>query len=274
MDASPQGAEGLAERGVGPMSATRVPQIFSALSAAERPVGLTQLSRTLNVPKTSLIGLLRGLVHARFLVFSDGAYGLGPNAFILGRALVEAGRRLHYTSDIIREGMRELSSRTGETVLFAVLNGNDPWSMIYVDIAESRDPIRLTVSIGDQRPLYCNAGGRVFLAERSDEEVIRYLDASNLEELGQHSEISKAALLRAVQKARVDQVARPLPEAVYGMGGIASLIRGPYEEVMGALIAVAPLARLENGGERLSVEVRDAARAISQNLGHSRIAAE
>ena len=50
-------------------------------------------------------GELRGLAEADFVVPTEGAYRLGPGAFGLGSALVEARRR-YQTSDLVREGMR------------------------------------------------------------------------------------------------------------------------------------------------------------------------
>jgi DNA-binding IclR family transcriptional regulator len=43
--------------------------------------------------------------------------------------------------------------------------------MTYVDVIDSRNAVRFTVSVGDRRPLYCTAGGRVLLAAGSDDEL-------------------------------------------------------------------------------------------------------
>src|SRR5262245_1009399 len=102
-----------------PQSVTRVIQILEALCASAKPLSLADLSRTLNTPKSSMAALLRGLADAEVIAVSDGVYRLGPAAFGLGSALLEARRRLQ-TSDLIRDGMRRLAERTGESVLLAV----------------------------------------------------------------------------------------------------------------------------------------------------------
>ena len=139
-------------RSIAPQSVTRVLQILDVLSAADRPVSLAELSRALNSPKSSLAALLRGLADANFVMASEGSYRLGAGAFGLGSAIVEARRRLQ-TSDVVRDGMRSLSIRSGETVLFAVPNDDDAGTMTYVDIVESRNAIRFSVKVGDRRPL-------------------------------------------------------------------------------------------------------------------------
>jgi DNA-binding IclR family transcriptional regulator len=53
---------------------------------------------------------------------------------------------------MVRDGMRRLAERSGETVLFAVAD-EDGETMTYVDVIESRNAVRFAVSIGDRRPL-------------------------------------------------------------------------------------------------------------------------
>src|SRR5262245_45009470 len=94
-----------------PQSVTRVIRILEALCSSPTPMGLAQLSRVLNAPKSSIAALLRGLVEADFVVASEGAYRLGPSAFGLGSALLEARRRLQ-SSNLVRDGMRRLAERS------------------------------------------------------------------------------------------------------------------------------------------------------------------
>src|SRR6516165_5880156 len=102
-----------------PQSVTRVIQILEVLCGSPGPLSLAHLSRALGAPKSSIAALLRGLAEAGFVVCAEGSYRLGPSAFGLGSALLEARRRLQ-SSDLIRDGMRLLADRSGETVLFAV----------------------------------------------------------------------------------------------------------------------------------------------------------
>jgi DNA-binding IclR family transcriptional regulator len=260
-----------AGRSTAPQSVTRVLQILDALSGADRPLGLAELSRALGTPKSSLAALLRGLVDSQFVIVAEGAYRLGPSAFGLGSALVEARRRFQ-TSDIIRDGMRHLNARSGETVLFAVADGDDAGTMTYVDMVESRNAIRFSVHVGDRRPLYCTAGGRALLSARTDPDVGRYLDAARLDRLASRTETDRGRLFDAVRRAREEHVARTHDEAAEGVAGIAALIRDASGTVQGALVIAAPTLRLEGSGTRLVGLVREASETISRNLGYRNIA--
>lgn len=249
-----------------PQSVTRVIQILEALCASSEPMGLAQLSRVLNAPKSSIAALLRGLAEADFVIPSEGAYRLGPSAFGLGSALLEARRRLH-SSDLVREGMRRLAERSDETVLFAVRdNGYD--TMTYVDVIESRNTVRFAVSVGDRRPLYCTAGGRVLLASMADEDLGKYFTRLEPQQFTGSTEIDKRRLSEIVSAARESGVAQTVDQAAEGVNGTAAVIRDATGSVIGALIVAAPSSRLKDRGTELARLVRDEATTISRSLGH------
>jgi DNA-binding IclR family transcriptional regulator len=249
-----------------PQSVTRVIQILEALCTSERPVSLADLSRALHAPKSSMAALLRGLAEADIIVSSEGAYRLGPGAFGLGSALLEARRRVQ-TSDLLREGMRRLADRSGETVLFAVRDKGAA-TMTYVDVIESRNTVRFAVSVGDRRPLYCTAGGRVLLAASAEEDVRRYLSGLKPQQLTARTETDKRRLAEAIAAAREEGVAQTVDQAADGVTGTASAIRDAAGSLIGVLIVAAPTQRLSDRGARLVLLVREEATAISRSLGY------
>jgi DNA-binding IclR family transcriptional regulator len=249
-----------------PQSVTRVIQILEVLCASPRPISLAQISRVLNAPKSSIAALLRGLAEADFIVTAEGAYRLGPAAFGLGSALLEARRRVQ-SSDLVRDGMRRLAERSGETVLFAVRDAGAD-TATYVDVIESRNAVRFAVSVGDRRPLYCTAGGRALLASLSDDELREYLNRLKPQPLTVHTETDKRRLAEAIAAARASDVAQTVNQATDGVIGTASAIRDATGSALGALVVAAPSARLQDRGAELAVLVREEASAISRSLGY------
>lgn len=248
-----------------PQSVTRVIQILEALCASPTAIGLAQLTRTLNAPKSSIAALLRGLAEADFVIPTEGVYRLGPAAYGLGSALLEARRRLQ-SSNFVREGMVRLAERSGETVLFAVRDsGGD--TLTYVDVIESRNTVRFAVSVGDRRPLYCTAGGRVLLATLPDEELQSYLQRLKPERLTTKTETNKRKLTEIIAAARETGVAQTVDQAADGVNGTAAAIRDATGTVIGALIVAAPSSRLQDRGAELTRLVLEEATAISRSLG-------
>lgn len=249
-----------------PQSVTRVIHILEVLCASPVPVSLADLSRELDTPKSSMAALLRGLVAADFVTATEGAYSLGPGAFGLGSALLEARRRVH-SSELVRQGMRRLAERSGETVLFAVLDA-DAQTLTYVDIIESRNAIRFAVSVGDRRPLYCTAGGRALLAAQPQERLRLYLKQLKPKRLTESTEINKGRLANAVAEVRARGVAQTIDQTSEGVTGTAAAIRSAGGAAVGALIVAAPSSRLQRRLAELATLVRGEATSISRSLGH------
>ncbi|MDB5970407.1 MAG: IclR family transcriptional regulator [Hydrocarboniphaga sp.] len=252
-----------------PQSVTRVIQILEALCASTKPVSLAQLSRVLSAPKSSLAALLRGLADADFVVSSDGVFRLGPAAFGLGSALLEARRSLQ-SSDLIREGMRRLAERSNETVLFGVRD-KGTGTMTYVDVIESRNAVRFAISVGDRRPLYCTAGGRALLAASPEEELRRYLRNLKPQALTADTETDKRMLAEAIAQTRETGVSQTVDQASEGASGTASVIHDAAGTVIGALIVAAPSSRSVKGRrDELARLVLDEVDLISATLGYRR----
>lgn len=252
--------------GKAPLSVARVLQIIKVLSLADEPLGLAELSRQLATPKTSLIGLLRGLVDMNYIVFADGTYRLGGSSFELANAVLSARQRLHM-GDYVRAGMQALSKQSGETVLYGILTSDEPPAMTYVGLVESRSAIRISVGIGDRSPLYCTAGGRILLADMRDEEVRRYLDGAPLHQVNPQTRTRPEALLEVVQKAREDDFSTVVDEMIQGITGMAAPIRDSSASVIGALIVAGPTSRMLEDEPLLRSMVRDSAHHISRSLG-------
>lgn len=253
-------------RGPAPQSVTRVIRILEALCAKPGPASLADLARELSTPKSSLAALLRGLAHEGFVVPVDGGWRLGAGAFGLGSALLEARRRLQ-SSDLIRDGMRRLADKTGETVLLGV---HDPSgeTMTYVDMVEGRNPVRFAVSVGDRRMLYATAGGRMLLAGLGDAALQAYFGRLRPARITPTTETAKNTLLEAVAKARHDGVAQTIDQAGEGVTGTAAPIHDAADVVIGALIVAAPSMRWQERRADLAGMVRGEAELVSRSLGH------
>jgi DNA-binding IclR family transcriptional regulator len=249
-----------------PQSVTRVIRLLEALCASPTPISLAQLTRALDAPKSSIAALLRGLAEADVITLSEGLYRLGPGAFGLGSALLEARRRVQ-SSDLVRAGMRRLADRSAETVLFAVHDAGAD-TLTYVDVIESRNSVRFAVSVGDRRPLYCTAGGRALLATLPEKDLRRYLNRLKPQKLTTHTQTNKQQLAEAVEAARQTGVAQTVDQASDGVTGTASVIRDASGSVLGALIVAAPSSRLQDRGAELVRLVLEAASAISRTLGY------
>lgn len=151
-------------------SADRTLEVLEALAAARRRRALTELAHELDIPKSSLHGIIRTML-ARGWVEADATgtrFGLGIRALQVGAAYVDANEAVGLLGSLLDD----LSAQFGETVHLGRLDGGQ---VVYLAKRESIHPLRLFSAIGRQLPAHATALGKALLAERADDEVDQLL---------------------------------------------------------------------------------------------------
>ena len=257
-DAAPEAASG-------PRSVGRVVQLLDRLAAAPQGATLASLAQAMGAPKTTLLGLLRGLATAGYAVQAEGAWRLGPEAFGLARAIL-AGQSPGFGS-AGRAALEALAEGTGETAMLAVLTP-DRSAMVYTDKVESRTALRFAATVGDLRPIHCTASGRVMLAYLPPPWPESFLRSARLTAETPTSVTDRRALRRIVAEVREQGYAVTLGESTDGVVGIAAPVFDARGEGVAAIVLAGPLARVQPKLAGLARRVRQAGRDLSRQLGH------
>lgn len=145
-------------------SSTRTLEVLEALAASPQRRSLVDLARALDIPKSSLHGILRTMAQ-RGWVESDPTgtrFGLGVRALQVGAAYLTSDD----TVGLLGGVLDDLSRQFGETVHLGRLDGAH---IVYLAKRESVHPLRLYSAIGRQLPAHATALGKALLAERPDD---------------------------------------------------------------------------------------------------------
>src|SRR5579875_3695378 len=144
-------------------SIEKAARILRAL-AEGGPQRLSDLSRRLRIPKTTLIAFVRTLVAERFVVVDGlGRYGLGPGLLELGQAFLDRVT----LRDVARPYLERLAEATREVVHLTILSEGE---MIYIDRIQTRSVVQVGSSIrgrahlrphGDRLRIHQRGGARV-----------------------------------------------------------------------------------------------------------------
>ena len=134
---------------------SRVTTILEAAAAATDGINLAKLTALLGAPKSSVHGLVKGLVATGYLQESNGFYTIGPAVAILSSfnqplVLANARRSLH-----------TIQNKCDETATLCTLVGTD---VVYVERVESTHMIRYSAPLRVRRPIYPTSAGKCFLA--------------------------------------------------------------------------------------------------------------
>jgi IclR family acetate operon transcriptional repressor len=250
-------------RDAGPRALGRALEVLEALARRRDGATLSALSRRLGSPKSSLLYLLRPMTRLGYLVRSpDGRYRLGPAAFTLAMAAL-SNREL---PEMARPFLEDLAAKSGETALLATLAG-DVAAAVYIDRVESRNTVRYAAKIGERRPLYCSAIGKLLLAYLPPAKREEYLKTTRLKAFTPQTPVTRGALRRELDEIREAGLSVSVDEIAEGAAGLAAPVFDRHGDVVAGLVLGALSQRVRAEQPRLAALVMDSARDLSRVMG-------
>lgn len=220
-------------------SADRALNILEYLASTSEPQSLGDIAKALEIPKSSLHGLLRTMQN-RGWVQPDGSglrYWIGPRALSVGAAYLARDRFVAATADILDE----LSLELGETVHLGSLNGPD---IVYLAKRDARHSLRLVSGVGVRLPAYATALGKVLLSELTPAEVRNHL-VLPMKRLTQHTIVDVDVFEADLRAARERGYAIDEQESTEGVRCFAVAL-GSGRPRTHAISCSVPLARLDS----------------------------
>ncbi|MFQ5566633.1 MAG: IclR family transcriptional regulator [Paracoccaceae bacterium] len=243
------------ERGLG---------VLEAVSAANGPVGISELSRQLGLAKGSVARLVTTLARMNFLVRDPET-----RKYQLGLKLWELGSKSITGLDIrsvARPVMEELHEATGETVHLTVLSSEG--KMVFLDKLDSTKSIRPNLQLGAHLPVHCVANGKAMLAFLPENQVAAIL-AGKLRRYTDATIIRKGELMAVVKGIRETGYAVNAGEFREDVSGVAAAICDHSNSAVAALGISLPSVRMtEEQARKLGALVAARARDISALLGN------
>jgi len=192
----------------------------------------------------------------------DGRYRLGPAAFTLAMAAL-SNREL---PEMARPFLEDLTAKSGETALLATLAG-DVAAAVYIDKVESRNTVRYTAKIGERRPLYCSAIGKLLLAYLPPAKREEYLKTTRLKAFTPQTPVTRGALRRELDEIRGAGLSVSIDEIAEGAAGLAAPVFDRHGDVVAGLVLGALSQRVRAEQPRLAALVMDSARDLSRVMG-------
>jgi DNA-binding IclR family transcriptional regulator len=261
------GATGDPPPPTGPQAAApqSVDRIFSVLDALASPVDgmrLSELARVVATPKSSLAGLLVGMVDGGYLLRGDsGLYRLGPRMFSLATRVV-GNMNL---SVLARPTLEWLVAQTGETVLLGTLAPSGDRAM-YIDKVESPSELRYTVPLGERRELYSTSIGKLLLAHMPPSQQRNYLKKTPLRAFTPSTITSVAVLRKELAAIREEGVSRTRGDRVAGASALSAPVFSFQQELVAGLVVAGPSERMEEREAQHVASLLEAAARLTRAL--------
>ncbi len=244
-------------------SVTSALLVLKAFSAEEAEIGISSLAKRLGLAKSTVHRLAATLASEGFLEQNpeNGRYRLGLSLFTLGAL----ARRRMDVSNVSRPLLGVLRDKYQEAATLAILSRS---SVMYLHNLESGQAIGIRAHIGDLKPAFCTAEGRVLLAHSSPAVVADVLKEPLLPRTSK-TVTDTAALQRLLDEVRGTGYAIDDEESEVGMRCIAAPVRDISGKVVAAVGLAGPTQRLTKKDLRACApDVVSTGDAVSQRLGY------
>ena len=206
--------------------------ILELLSRSKVPMGISEISRELELNKSSVFNAVHTLRDLNILENQpDGKFVFGTRLYILGNM---AGKR----SELIQTAHPYLQAINEKTKLSAFLGLRSDRQAILIDKADSAYGLKVSSEIGMQMPVLAGAGIKAMLSLLPDEEIDDILARTELKRYTPYSITDKAVYKKEILEVRRQGIAYDKEEYIEGMVAFAIPIKGYGRNVQAAIWAV------------------------------------
>ncbi|MBD2847450.1 IclR family transcriptional regulator [Paenibacillus sp. IB182496] len=234
-------------------------RVIELIAAHPNQLKLIDLSRRLEINKSSMFSLLHTMEELRWVVKDKG------DTYTLSSFFGQIGSTYFRQYDLTALFHQEAGAaklRIGETIQLAKLEGDQ---VLYLAKEEVPSPVRLASDPGMKLPAHSTALGKALLAACADAELEALYPQEELAPCGTPYTIaSRAELLRQLIRIREEGAAFDLQEAVVGFSCVAAPVFGVHGETLAAVSCSMPQHHWERKAELAEREIRLLAQQLSQ----------
>lgn len=236
--------------------------IIETLSSMNDAVGVSELCKLLDIPKTSAFFILNTLVQHRYITKTeDDKYMLGSLFIGLG---INVLNKINIRS-VAKPYMQELLSKTGFTVHLAVLDQDEP---MFIEKIETQTFVKFSTYVGERLPIHASSVGKALASQLPEDQLDAILAKVGLPAKTENTITSINEFKAALETVRVQGYAVEDEEAEYGIRCIGAPIFNHDGKLTAAISITALRSDLPvQDIPTIGLNVKDTALQISEHLG-------
>lgn len=211
-------------------------QILEYFSERLRPATAAEIAEDLGWRRSSTFKLIGTLVAKGFLYQPQARSGYYPSPRWLDLASKVA--RADPLPSELHQLVVNLARATGETTLIAAPAGEQA---IFLDVQESRQPVRYITSAGDYVPIYASSAGRALLSQMTSEERERLYRKITFEAYSETTPISAEVVEAELTEAEKRGFHQSNAEYTPDLAGVALPL--PFAGRRLSVVVVGPVSR-------------------------------
>lgn len=242
----------------------RAIQILKVFQSGEESYGVSELSRRLDLNKSTVYDIVSTLARHGFLERDEATkkYRLGAGLFHLGNLV----RPRLNVRDVAHPFILELADEVGQTVILGILTPDN--DVVILDSAEPEFDMRISASVGTRIPHSAGVFGKVFHAAMDSQALQRLLTAKPLRAFTEQTIVDLTEYQQELERVRATGIAEEYEEYLDGVRAIGVPIMDHEGQVIAALIVTGFSRHMDDAKMDLLRERLPAVgRRISELLG-------
>jgi len=198
----------------------RVIEIIRLIVQEHKQFGVTHISDSLSINKSTVFGILKALQAAGYVVKDPATkkYTMGPALFELSTMIFKRTN----LATLAHPFLERLAEQVEETVILGARENNH---LKFLEVIEARKDLKISSHVGAKIPITVGATGKVVLSFMEDNEIVNLLSDKGLPQFTEKSITDMDLFLREVAKVRRQGHALDFDEYLKGTMAVAAPIR-------------------------------------------------
>jgi IclR family KDG regulon transcriptional repressor len=245
-------------------SVTNALNLLEAFKADKDELGVTELSKRLNLHKNNVFRLLATLEAKGYIEQNKATenYRLGVKSLELGQTFIKQLGLVRQAKPFLKEIVKECN----EMASIGIIRQN---SVVYLDVEEANQTVKVTNRVGWRLPIHCTAIGKAQITYASEEELDKLDILNHMERFTPNTIVDKVAFIKHLKEVAKRGYALDNEEYDLGVRCVGVPLRDYTGRVVGGISVSGPSFRMTDEilREKIIPAVKEAGEKVSKRLG-------
>ncbi len=215
--------------------------IIEVMSEKGKEMKLKEIATKTKLPAGTVLRQLYTLMTLGYVSQNEN-----NQKYFLTLKLSYIGRSIEAKFDIrriVKPYLERISRITGEATCLSVQDNNE---VLYIDSVDGQDSLlTITQKIGKKAPLYCTAAGKVYLSQKTSQDIVEFFESKKIIQFTQHTITDKMELLNVISNAKENGYAIDDEECELGVRCVAVPLRKYNNEIVATISVTGPIFRMK-----------------------------
>jgi DNA-binding IclR family transcriptional regulator len=236
-------------------------EVIKLIVRENKPLGVTDIARSLSISKSTTFGILKSLEEEGFLVKDSFS-----KKYTTGNTLFELSKKILSTTDVVvtaRPLLERLMDLVDETIFLGI---REEEAVKVLDVLQPQKEFKISAVVGTRFSIMGGAIGKLYLSTMEDKEIMEMVSQKGLRRYTENSIVDVDQFLAEMKRIRSQGYAVDLEEYLRGMRAIGSLIYSGHYPVAGIMAVGFTNSMTDEKLPRMIQDLKATAEQISMRL--------